>query len=140
MTQVRSFVTTELAIRDHRDGLDPDDPQVEKKMTDVLTEEVRVQVLNARDKAEEVEKAALKAGNNAAEADSDLKHRLNKPEEVLVRLRVEHSGFSTLNNQRFGANFIGKVANVSDILVRTRFHYQCSLTPWYHSCSIASGR
>lgn len=34
----------------------------------------------------------------------------------LIRLRVEHSGFETLSNQRFGASFVGKVANPHDIL------------------------
>jgi len=28
-----------------------------------------------------------------------------------VRLRIEHSGFSTLNNQRFGSKFVGDVSN-----------------------------
>ena len=36
---------------------------------------------------------------------------------MLVRLRVEHSGFSTINNQRFGARFVGDVANPSDMLL-----------------------
>ncbi|PFH31363.1 Mre11 DNA-binding domain-containing protein [Besnoitia besnoiti] len=34
----------------------------------------------------------------------------------LVRLRVEHSGFSTISTARFGAQFVGRVANPGDIL------------------------
>jgi len=34
-----------------------------------------------------------------------------------VRLRIEHSGFSTLNNQRFGSKFVGDVANPTDMLL-----------------------
>ncbi|CAM9729506.1 unnamed protein product, partial [Choristocarpus tenellus] len=40
-----------------------------------------------------------------------------KRDQVLVRLRVEHSDFPTLNNQRFGSQFMGKVANPSDLLL-----------------------
>ena len=42
---------------------------------------------------------------------------LIKPEEVLVRLKVEHNGFSTLNNQRFGFLFVGQAANTTDLLL-----------------------
>ncbi|CAN0462798.1 unnamed protein product, partial [Hapterophycus canaliculatus] len=34
---------------------------------------------------------------------------IEKRDQVLVRLRVEHSDFPTLNNQRFGSQFMGKV-------------------------------
>jgi double-strand break repair protein MRE11 len=36
---------------------------------------------------------------------------------VLVRLKVDHTGFPALNNQRFGARFVGQVANPTDILL-----------------------
>lgn len=35
----------------------------------------------------------------------------------LVRLRVDYTGFSTINAQRFGQKFVGKVANPHDILL-----------------------
>ena len=34
------------------------------------------------------------------------KYRLEKTDQVLVRLKVEHSGFGTINNLRFGSKFI----------------------------------
>ena len=40
-------------------------------------------------------------------------YRLDKPNQILVRLKVEHSGFGTLNNQRFGSNFVEEGANPS---------------------------
>ena len=41
--------------------------------------------------------------------------RLNLP---LIRLRVDYSGgFSTINPQRFGQKFVGKVANPHDVLL-----------------------
>jgi hypothetical protein len=35
----------------------------------------------------------------------------------LVRLRVDYTGFSTINAQRFGQQFVGKVANPHDLLL-----------------------
>ena len=37
------------------------------------------------------------------------KYSLEKPEQVLVRLKVEHSVFGTLNNQRLDSKFIEEV-------------------------------
>jgi hypothetical protein len=39
------------------------------------------------------------------------------PELPLVRLRVDYTGFSTINTQRFGQKFVGKVANPQDIIL-----------------------
>ena len=36
---------------------------------------------------------------------------LENTDQVLVRLKVEHSGFSTLNNQRFSSKFVEEFAN-----------------------------
>ena len=36
-----------------------------------------------------------------------LQHRILSPFQVLVRLRVEHAGFPAVNQQRFGAQFVG---------------------------------
>ena len=38
------------------------------------------------------------------------------PPLPLVRLRVDYTGFSTINSQRFGQKFVGKVANPQDVL------------------------
>ena len=34
------------------------------------------------------------------------KYRLEKPDQILVGLKVEHSGFGTLKIQRFGSKFV----------------------------------
>ena len=34
-----------------------------------------------------------------------------------MRLRIEHSGSSTLNNQCFGSKFVGDVSNLTDMLL-----------------------
>jgi double-strand break repair protein MRE11 len=117
LTQVRSFVTCDLCLKEHREELDPDGPHIDERVTAALEEEVRVMTLNAKEKRKELLEAAIKAGSDAGTDDSPLKCKLEKPHRVLIRLRVEHSGFSTLNNTRFGAKFVGDVANPEDILL-----------------------
>jgi double-strand break repair protein MRE11 len=39
------------------------------------------------------------------------------PLKPLIRLKVDYSGFSTVNPQRFGQRFVGKIANPNDILL-----------------------
>ena len=45
-------------------------------------------------------------------------YTLEKPDPILVRLKVEHSGFGTLNNQRVGSEFFEEVANPCDSELR----------------------
>ena len=45
------------------------------------------------------------------------KYMLQNPEHVLVRLKVEHSGFTTLNNQRFGSRFVGEVVSFHEFFL-----------------------
>jgi len=39
------------------------------------------------------------------------------PIKPLIRLKVEYTGFPTINPQRFGQRFVGKVANPNDFLL-----------------------
>jgi Mre11 DNA-binding presumed domain len=39
---------------------------------------------------------------------------------VLIRLVVEHTGFNAVSNSRFGAQFLGQVANAGDMLLFRR--------------------
>ncbi|PWA96700.1 DNA repair and meiosis protein (Mre11) [Artemisia annua] len=41
----------------------------------------------------------------------------SKPMLPLVRVKVDYSGFMTINPQRFGQKYVGKVANPQDILI-----------------------
>ena len=45
-------------------------------------------------------------------------YRLEKLDQILVRLKVEHSVFGTLNNQGFRSNFVEEVANLSEYELR----------------------
>jgi double-strand break repair protein MRE11 len=91
--------------------LDPEDPKIDDKVTKVLVEETRYLVYEAREKLKELRADAKELGNDPTKIERSIKYKLEKPEQVLVRLKVEHSGFSTLNNQRFGSTFVGEVAN-----------------------------
>ena len=44
----------------------------------------------------------------------------------LLAPQVEHAGFQAVSNQRFGAGFVGRVANPSDILL---FHRRAGRGP-----------
>ena len=77
------------------------------------------QIRKARDEAEHVQQDAEEetARLRALEDESDdpgkpqRKYVIKNPERVLVRLKVEHTGFTTLNNQRFGSQFVGHVVS-----------------------------
>lgn len=123
LTQIRPFVTTEVVLGQHKNELDPEDNNIDTKVTRALEEEARVMMLNAKEKHEQVLELAKEAGSNYMEVIAERQARkqvgctLVHPEKVLVRLRVEHSGFSTLNNQRFGAKFVDEIANSDSILL-----------------------
>jgi len=111
LTQVRTFALGEVSLADHR-ALDPDDPKVDEKVLQVLKEEVELLIHQAKQNARDLLSEARKSGNMVpGSTEYPLENRLRKPQEVLVRLKVEHSGFSALNNQRFGAGFVGNIAN-----------------------------
>ena len=84
------------------------------------------QIKKAREEAEILRQDAEEEARNARSLEDEFgdgsdgpqrKYTLQEPDRVLVRLKVEHSGFATLNNQRFGSQFVGQVANPSDILL-----------------------
>lgn len=118
LTQVRSFVlgTLNLALESR---LDPDDPKADMRVSNVMEDKVRVLIHEAREKHGELLDAAQKEGNVLAKyfIDPDkhgpppLKNLVLKEQEVLVRLKVDHTGFPAMNNQRFGAKFVGEIAN-----------------------------
>ena len=128
LTQIRSFVTNEVVLSQHRSRLDPEDNRIDIKITRALEEEVRLMILNAQEKQESIKQEAGAAGSNVPQLIAQqqgkgtgthpyLRYTLVHPEKVLVRIRVEHTGFSTLNNQRFGAKFVDEIANSDNILL-----------------------
>jgi len=110
LTQVRAFMIGEVSLCG-RPELDPEDSKVDAKIARLLEDEVKQLIFEARSKHEELIKDCQSLGNHLKKVEKAIKYILQKPKQVLVRLKVDHSGFSTLNNQRFGAKFVGDVAN-----------------------------
>lgn len=79
------------------------------------------QIQKARDEAEQLAEDAEKEAEECRTLEDEFddsdkpkrKYKIKQPEKVLVRLKVEHSGFSTLNNQRFGSQFVGQIVSIS---------------------------
>uniref|UniRef100_A0A5B7B710 Double-strand break repair protein n=1 Tax=Davidia involucrata TaxID=16924 RepID=A0A5B7B710_DAVIN len=91
LNSVRPFEYTEIVLKDEPD-IDPND------QTSILEHLDKV-VRNL------IDKSGQKAVNR-----SELKL-------PLVRVKVDYSGFMTINPQRFGQKYVGKVANPQDILI-----------------------
>mmetsp|Transcript_27398 Transcript_27398/g.60852 ORF Transcript_27398/g.60852 Transcript_27398/m.60852 type:complete len:822 (+) Transcript_27398:187-2652(+) len=120
LSQVRSFVASEVSLSDYKEEeLDPEDPNVDETMAEILGDRVKALIDEAREQARALREDAAEEAKRAIMGDRVpvQNYALFKPEQVLVRLKVEHSGFSTLNNQRFGSRFVGEVGNPADILL-----------------------
>ncbi|KAF3453595.1 hypothetical protein FNV43_RR04035 [Rhamnella rubrinervis] len=91
LTSVRPFEYTEIVLKD--------EPYVDPNDQNSILEHLDKVVRNL------IEKSSKKAVNR-----SELKL-------PLVRIKVDYSGFMTINPQRFGQKYVGKVANPQDILI-----------------------
>ncbi|XP_048332366.2 double-strand break repair protein MRE11 isoform X2 [Ziziphus jujuba] len=91
LTSVRPFEYTEIVLKDEPD-VDPNDQNSILEHLDKVVRNL-------------IEKSDKKAVNR-----SEVKL-------PLVRIKVDYSGFMTINPQRFGQKYVGKVANPQDILI-----------------------
>lgn len=91
LKSVRPFEYAEVVLKDEAD-IDPND---------------QASVLEHLDK---VVRNLIEKSRKASVSKSELKL-------PLVRIKVDYSGFSTINPQRFGQKYVGKVANPQDILI-----------------------
>ncbi|XP_048441816.1 double-strand break repair protein MRE11-like isoform X2 [Pyrus x bretschneideri] len=94
LTSVRPFEYTEIVLKDEPE-IDPNDPN---------------SILEHLDKV--VNSLIEKSRKNVVSGS-----QLQLP---LVRIKVDYSGFMTINPQRFGQKYVGKVANPQDILIFTK--------------------
>lgn len=67
--------------------------------------------------AEELVKKGNEEQSRRAAGLKSSNSEVNLPELPLVRLRVEHTGFEVISSQRFGHQFVGRVANPEEILL-----------------------
>lgn len=103
LRSVRPFLQEKLVLSDVPDRqLDPHGASVSEQLTAVLSTKVQSMI------------SAAAAGMAATPEHQRPPECMRKP---LIRLKVEHTGFSTLNNQRFGAHFLEAVANPGEILL-----------------------
>jgi hypothetical protein len=107
-TQIRPFIFSDLNLATIPD-LDPKDPKIEDKLKVVLAARVRHLIVEARELC-----SAVQAGGEGQQ------YHVEKPEVVLVRLRVDHTGYPTINQQRFGTQFLENIANPSSVLLFAR--------------------
>lgn len=91
LNSVRPFVYAEVILKDEQD-IDPNDQD---------------SVLQHLDK---VVASLIDKSTKTAESKSET-------QLPLVRMKVDYSGFTTINPQRFGQKYVGKVANPQDILI-----------------------
>ncbi|XP_065862187.1 double-strand break repair protein MRE11 isoform X2 [Euphorbia lathyris] len=91
LTSVRPFEYAEVSLKDEAD-VDPNDHNSILEHLDKMVSGL-------------IEKSTRKAVSR-----SELKL-------PLVRIKVDYSGFMTINPQRFGQKYVGKVANPQDILI-----------------------
>lgn len=91
MTSVRPFEYTEIVLKD--------EPDIDSNDQNSIIEHLDKVVQNL------IEKSSKRVVNR-----SELKL-------PLVRIKVDYSGFMTINPQRFGQKYVGKVANPQDILI-----------------------
>ncbi|XP_039012903.1 double-strand break repair protein MRE11-like isoform X2 [Hibiscus syriacus] len=91
LTSVRPFEYTEVVLKDEPD-VDPNDQNSILEHLDKVVSNL-------------IEKSHKKAVNGSGD------------KLPLIRVKVDYSGFMTINPQRFGQKYVGKVANPQDILI-----------------------
>ncbi|MCO5557015.1 hypothetical protein L7F22_010570 [Adiantum nelumboides] len=94
LNSVRTFEFAEVSLQNEPE-LDPNDPEA---VLDHLSKLVHNLISHANGK--DISRPELKL--------------------PLVRIKVDYTGYSTINPQRFGQKFVGKVANPHDILLFTK--------------------
>lgn len=117
-SQVRMFLYDDVALRDLV-RLDPTHPKIEEHIKEVLARKVNEMLKEGRRSvraAATVEEEEQEEGGGA----SSRRFSLIDPHKIILRLRVDHEGFPSVNQQRFGAQFIGEVANPNDILLMSK--------------------
>ncbi|GIL78160.1 hypothetical protein Vretimale_7536 [Volvox reticuliferus] len=105
LRSVRPFEFETVALRDVNPPLKPEDTE---GVTHFLTAKVNEMITRAATSALPLPSAADGGGAGYV------------PLLPLIRLRVDYTGFSTVNSQRLGQRFVGKVANPHDMLQWTK--------------------
>ncbi|CAI5533085.1 unnamed protein product [Closterium sp. Naga37s-1] len=111
LTTPRPFEYAEVSLRDAQ-GVNARDPE---ELAAFLSATVQRMIAKAESSYRERRAAQLPEGlldGGGREGSREVPVPL-----PLIRIRVDYSGFSTINSQRFGQQFVGKVANPHDMLM-----------------------
>ncbi|GFR39960.1 hypothetical protein Agub_g38, partial [Astrephomene gubernaculifera] len=110
LRSVRPFVFGGVALREVRPPLLPEDTE---GVTRFLTGKIQEMISRAAAANPPPPLPAPSDGSPSASA---------SPASLLplIRLRVDYTGFSTVNSQRLGQRFVGRVANPQDMLLWTK--------------------
>jgi double-strand break repair protein MRE11 len=118
--QIRSFTFADISLSE--EGLDPREPNIEEQTINLLTKKIKEIIREARAQTQIL--AQTHHTNNLSMSNSSLqdqpRYEIKEPQKVLIKLRVDHSGYPTINQQRFGTQFLGEVANPSDLILLTK--------------------
>lgn len=105
---IRQFIYDEVSLQDES-NISPTDPKVDEKVWQFLKQKVDSMIREAR----------LAIAEDEAGEESQ-RFTVKDPEKVLIRLRLEYDGYAAVNQQRFGAQYVGAVANPNEILLLAR--------------------
>jgi double-strand break repair protein MRE11 len=117
---LRPFKFSEISLSDNRFGLDPNDTKIEEKMKKLISKCINELIIEAREEGKDMICKSENIENNQTSLSSihhiQRKFTIKNSEKVIIRLRIEHNGFPTINITRLGAPFINDVANIYDIV------------------------
>ena len=105
---VRPFIMHEVVLEHHAEELRREHADVEARVEELLASVVQ-ELLDGH------------AQREGGDGDAML---------PLVRVRVDHTGYPTLQNQRFGRRFVKRVANPGDLLLFKRRRVTASEWVW----------
>lgn len=112
---VRPFLMDEIVLSSVPELQNPPkNANINELIAKVLNEKVEEMIKRVR---EEDRQFLASEAQHVVNVDDDENTDKTDPRMPLIRLKVEYSGFSTMNAQRFGKQFVKRVANPADILL-----------------------
>lgn len=108
-TEIRPFLFRDISLQVAED-LKSHDPNIEEKIKFFLSKVVNEMIREAEDLVNDV------ISNRVPH----LQYHVKDPKQILIRMRVDPGSLPTINQQRFGSQFVGKVANPSEIIMFSR--------------------
>jgi double-strand break repair protein MRE11 len=108
-SEIRPFLFRDVSLQ-RVDNLKAHDPNIEEKIKSYLARIVYEMIDEAKDLVTDVLSSRV----------AELRNHVKDPAQILIRMRVDPGSLPTINQQRFGSQFVGRVANPSEILMFSR--------------------